>query len=223
VVATTPNLDERAELDSGPRSKILAAGQLLIMTKGSGFTTQDVIQEADVALQTFYRYFGSKDQLLLALISLLISQHCDVLTESAEPFDDPAQRLEIYVRQTLAPLHAADGLASARFITSEHWRLHQTCPADVWAATQPVSDLIRLELEAGLSAGTLFPRNPERDAWLMTKTIIGAYHHYAFQPDDPAMATLDDDVWYFCLAAAGGAPNGRSSRSESRNATRPQS
>ena len=38
----------------------------------------------------------------------------------------------------------------------------------------------------------------------MTKTIIGAYHHYAFQPDDPAMATVDDDVWFFCLAAAGG-------------------
>jgi TetR/AcrR family transcriptional regulator len=204
----TPKLNEREapRLDAGPRSKILAAGRLLIMTKGSGFTTQDVIQEAGVALQTFYRYFGSKDQLLLALIGVLIKEHCDVLAESAERFDDPVARLEIYVRRTLAPLHNTDGLASARFITSEHWRLHQTCPADVWAATQPVSDLIRLELEAGASAGTLAPRNPERDAWLMTKTIIGAYHHYAFQPDDPAMATLDDDVWSFCLAAAGGCP-----------------
>jgi TetR/AcrR family transcriptional regulator len=213
-VVLIPKLDEREApgLDAGPRSKILAAGRLLIMTKGSGFTTQDVIQEAGVALQTFYRYFGSKDQLLLALIGLLIRDHCDVLAESAQPFDDPVARLEIYVRRTLAPLHNADGLASARFITSEHWRLHQTCPADVWAATQPVSDLIRLELEAGASAGTLAPRNPARDAWLMTKTIIGAYHHYAFQPDDPAMATLDDDVWYFCLAAAGGAPNNHSSR-----------
>jgi TetR/AcrR family transcriptional regulator len=208
----TSKLDEReaSGLDAGPRSKILAAGRLLIMTKGSGFTTQDVIQEAGVALQTFYRYFGSKDQLLLALIGLLIKEHCDVLAESAVRFDDPVARLEIYVRRTLAPLHNTDGLASARFITSEHWRLHQTCPADVWAATQPVSDLIRLELEAGASAGTLAPRNPERDAWLMTKTIIGAYHHYAFQPDDPAMTTLDDDVWSFCLAAAGGVPNSRS-------------
>jgi TetR/AcrR family transcriptional regulator len=169
-----------------------------------------VIQEAGVALQTFYRYFGSKDQLLLALIGVLIKEHCNVLEESAQPFDDPATRLEIYIRLTLAPLHTADGLASARFITSEHWRLHQTCPAEEWAATQPVSDLIRHELEAGSAAGTLSPRNPERDAWLMTKTIIGAYHHYAFQPDDPAMATLDDDVCFFCIAAVGGVPSGRS-------------
>ncbi len=37
----------------------------------------------------------------------------------------------------------------------------------------------------------------------MTTTIIGAYHHCAFQPDDPGMATIDD-VWYFCLAVPGG-------------------
>jgi hypothetical protein len=73
-----------------------------------------------------------------------------------------------------------------------------------------MSDLIRSELEAGSSAGTLSPRNPGRDAWLMVKTIIGAYHHYAFQPDDPAMATLGDDVWFFCLAAVGGTPRRRS-------------
>ena len=99
-----------------------------------------------------------------------------------------------------------DGLAWARFITSEHWRLHQTFPAEVWAATQPFSDLIRAELEAGIAGWHPLAPPPERDAWLMTKTIIGAYHHYAFQPEDPAMATLDDDVWYFCLAAAGGSP-----------------
>ena len=115
----------------------------------------------------------------------------------------------MYVRTTLSPIHIPDQLAGARFITAEHWRLHQTFPAEVWAATQPFSDLIRAELEAGSAAGTLAPRNPERDAWLMTKTIIGAYHHCAFQPDDPAMATIDDDVWYFCLAAAGGVPPNR--------------
>ncbi len=184
--------------------KILAAGRLLIFSKGSGFTTQEVIREAGVALQTFYRCFGSKDQLLLALIGQLIREHCLALEEMARPLGDPVARLEMYIRTTLAPLYVPEGLASARFITAEHWRLHQTRPEEVWAATQPVSDLIRDELEAGRSIGTLSPRNPERDAWLMTKTVIGAYHHYAFQSDDPAMATLGDDVWFFCLAAAGG-------------------
>ena len=138
------------------------AGRLLIGAKGFGFTTQDLIREAGVALQTFYRYFGSKDRLLLALISQLIKEHCVGLAESARHLDDPIGRLEFYVRMTLSPLHSAEGLSSAKFISSEHWRLHQTLPAEVEAATLPVSDLIRIELEAGAAAGTLSPRNPER-------------------------------------------------------------
>jgi AcrR family transcriptional regulator len=195
---------ERSESGTDPRSRILDAGRRLIVSKGADFTTQHVIQEAGVALQTFYRNFGSKDQLLLALIGDLISEHCTNLLANAQGITDPTARLEIYVRTTLAPLRTATQVTAAQFITAEHWRLHQTYPAEVWAATQPMSDLIRVELTAGISAGTLSPRHPERDAWLMTKTIIGAYHHSAFQPDDPAMATLADDVWFFCLAAVGG-------------------
>ena len=215
--STTSALDERSgalasEPGTDPRARILAAGRRLIETKATDFTTQDVIKEAGVALQTFYRYFGSKDQLLLALIGDLISDHCAVLVASVQRLTDPTDRLEMYVRTTLAPLRDPERVTAAQFITAEHWRLHQTSPAEVWAATQPMSDLIRIELEAGSSSGTLSPRNPERDAWLMTKTIIGAYHHYAFQPDDPAMATLGDDVWFFCVDAVGGTPRRRQSR-----------
>jgi TetR/AcrR family transcriptional regulator len=217
VSATSPDLKQReasvtGSVDNGPRARILAAGRLLIITRGADFTTQNVIQEAGVALQTFYRYFSSKDQLFLALIGQLIREHCVALTALAQSHTDPQERLEIFVRGTLAPLRSADQLTSAQFITAEHWRLHQTFPAEIWAATQPVSDLIQTELEAGAADGTFSPRNPERDAWLMTKTVIGAYHHYAFQPDDPAMATLDDDVWYYCLAAVGGQVGVRANR-----------
>jgi AcrR family transcriptional regulator len=219
VGPTTGLLDEPGiaagdgnETDNDPRTRIVAAGRRLIESKATGFTTQDVIKEAGVALQTFYRYFASKDQLLLALIGDLINEHCAVLTGSARSLTHPTDRLEMYVRTTLAPLHDPARVTAAQFITAEHWRLHQTSPAKVWAATQPMSDLIRVEIQAGSSDGTLSPRNPERDAWLMIKTIIGAYHHYAFQPDDPAMATLGDDVWFFCLAALGGSPRRRRSR-----------
>ena len=36
--------------------------------KGPNFTTQELVKEAGIALQTFYRYFGSKDHLHLAVI-----------------------------------------------------------------------------------------------------------------------------------------------------------
>jgi TetR/AcrR family transcriptional regulator len=209
VVTTNSHPDEcDALVDgstvTGPGAKILAAGRILIATKGTDFTTHDVVQEADVALQTFYRYFASKDLLLLALIGDLIREHCENLAATVQGCTDPVERLERYVYATLAPLQTPDQLTSARFITSEHWRLHHAHPAEVWAATQPFTDLLQAEIAAGAADRSLSPRNPERDAWLMTKTLIGAYHHHAFQPDDPAVATLASDVWSYCLAALGG-------------------
>jgi TetR/AcrR family transcriptional regulator len=189
-----------------PAASILAAGRRLALENGAAFTTQDLIKEAGVALQTFYRYYGGKDQLILAVLADMIAEHAANLATAAQGIDDPIARLELYVRTTLAPLRDPAILPAAQFVTSEHWRLHAHYAAEVWAATQPVTDLIRAELEAGRARGVLAPRNPERDAWLITKTILSAYHHCSFLPDDPPVATIADDVWGFCLAAVGGKP-----------------
>ena len=41
--------------------QMLDAARRLIVAKGEEFTTQELVAEAGVALQTFYRYFASKD------------------------------------------------------------------------------------------------------------------------------------------------------------------
>ena len=191
-----------AQPDS-PAVAIKAAGHRLIGEKGSGFTTQDLIKEAGVALQTFYRYFGSKDQLVIELIADLTLARCIEYSAVVDGMTDPVARLTYIVRTTLAPLKSDAEIAGAQFVGAERWRLHQLYPAEVWAATQPFTDLIRRELEAGLAQGVLAPRNPERDAWLITKTVVSTFHHYAYEPDDPAMTTIADDVTDFCLAAVG--------------------
>ena len=72
------------------------------MERGENFTTQDLIKEADVALQTFYRHFGGKDQILLAVLGDLISGHCDgARPRRRRDFDDPVERLRYYVTDTL--------------------------------------------------------------------------------------------------------------------------
>lgn len=196
----------------GPAEAVLAAGHRLVTERGTSFTTHELVKEAGVALQTFYRYFGGKDQLLLALIADLIRNHCAGLVASAEGITDPAARLEHHIRSTLRTLATPAQIAGAQFITAEHWRLVQLFPADVAAATQPVTDLVRDELVAGRAAGVLRPRNPDLDAWLITKTIMSAYHEYAFQPDDPDMASIVDAACAFCLAAVGAGTARRSRR-----------
>jgi TetR/AcrR family transcriptional regulator len=182
---------------------LLAAAHRLVLERGENFTTQDLIKEADVALQTFYRHFGGKDQILLAVLGDLIAGHCATLADRAAALDDPVERLHFVITGTLSTLGAPD-TAGARFMTSQHWRLHQEFPDELAAATKPFADLVQDILEAARDAGRLTPRDPERDAWMINKLVMSAFHHYAFVADDPTVATVADDVWRFCLAAVGG-------------------
>lgn len=183
---------------------LLAAAHRLVLERGENFTTQDLIKEADVALQTFYRHFGGKDQILLAVLGDLISGHCSTLAKQGAAIDDPVDRLHFYISGTLATL-GAPGAAGSRFMTSQHWRLHQEFPDELAAATKPFADLVQEVLEAGLEAGRLAPRDPERDAWMINKLVMSVFHHYAFVDDDPTASNVAEDVWQFCLAAVGGA------------------
>jgi TetR/AcrR family transcriptional regulator len=183
---------------------ILAAARRLAADKGTDFTTRDVIKEAGVALQTFYRCFAGKDQLILALIAELIREHCEALEAEAKSLDDPVQRLRLYIAASVETVRTATSPTGPQFVTSEHWRLQQLFPAEVSAATQAYTDLVRRELEAGQATGRLSPRDPERDAWLINQAVQATCHHLAFHPDDPAMATMAEDLWLFCLAAVGG-------------------
>ena len=184
-------------------TEILAAAHRLLEQKGEEFTTQELIKEAGVALRTFYRHYGSKDQLLLAVIADLISENCRALAEAGRAVSNPVERLQLYITTTVGSLSFIDG-EGPKFLTSQHWRLHQEHPREVAAATQPYTDLIMSVLLEGRATRELHPRDPERDAWLITKTVMAVFHHYAFAPDDPHLVTAADDVWGFCLAAVGG-------------------
>lgn len=80
------------------------AARRLIAEKGTGFTTQELAKEAGVAIQTFYRHFGGKDQLLLAAIEDLIAENAARYEEEARELPDPVARLRYYVKAVLSGL-----------------------------------------------------------------------------------------------------------------------
>lgn len=196
---------ERRTGTRGPANAeaLRAAAHRLILERGERFTTQELIKEADVALQTFYRHYGGKDQLLLAVIADMIVAHCESLEAKAADLDDPVERLHLYVTETLAPMVQARESGAGRFMTSQHWRLHQLDPQGLAAANRPFADLVQRELEAAQAAGLLSPRDPARDAWIINKLVMATFHHYAFA-DDADADRVAEDVWRFCLAAVSG-------------------
>jgi AcrR family transcriptional regulator len=190
---------------SGKHSEsIVRAARALVDEKGAAFTTQELIKQAGVALQTFYRHFGSKDQLLVAVIQETVAENCALFERAAADVNDPIERLHLYISSALGGFAGAG--VGPRSITAEHWRLQQLFPEQMAEATRPFADLVQRELERAEAAGLASPRDPERDAWLIGNLVMAAFHHYAFHPNDPGAGTIADDVWGFCLTAVGGTP-----------------
>lgn len=185
---------------------MLDAARTLIGAKGDDFTTQELAAEAGVALQTFYRYFASKDELILAVIGDAMTEACERWKQAAGELPDPLARLRYFITATLERLDGdSHDAAMSRFVVSTRWRLHRQFPKELAEAEKPFVDLVRGEVTAARDAGLLNPNDPEWDSWFMTELVRSVYHYYAFA--DHAAGELDlvkERLWRFCVTALGG-------------------
>jgi AcrR family transcriptional regulator len=183
-------------------TSIVAAARRLIESKGPSFTTNELIKEAGIALQTFYRYFPGKDFLMLAVIESIIDENCESFREEAHKLSDPMERLRFYVDATVRALDAPGRGPS--FMTSEHFRLQTRYPAEVSRATQHYTDLLVEEIHGAMAAGHVHPRDPEYAAWLMTQLTMAVFHHYDCAGLDEPADRIAERLWDFCLGALKG-------------------
>ena len=181
---------------------IVQAAQRLIDAKGPSFTTQELIKEAGIALQTFYRYFPSKDHLLLAVIEDIIDENCKEYKRRASKLNDPVDRLRLYVTATVSGLEG--GRKGPSFITAEHWRLQTIYPDEISRATRPFTDLLVEQIREASATGDLDVPDPDYAAWLITQLVMAVFHHYDCAGLDEPSARIAARLWGFCLAALGG-------------------
>lgn len=197
---------QRSRTRSVEQAKVIVEGaRRLIATQGDAFTTQELVKEAGVALQTFYRYFASKDQLLLAVFEDMISESCRQYADRARRLDDPVARIRFYITSTLESLTAKEADASAaRFLVATHWRLQRQFPDEIAHAMQPFADLLLTEIEAARRAGSLHTPSPEGDAWFINQLVQSVFHYYACATEKPI--AVGEELWHFCVRALGGTP-----------------
>ena len=186
------------------QAKVLVdAARRLVAEEGDSFTINDLVKEAGVSLQTFYRYFSGKDELLLAVLEDLIQEGCDGSRARVADMHDPVDRLHGHLTSVFALLdESPESRAGARFVANEHWRLSRAMPDELALAVRPFADMVGTEIATATAAGSLRSSDPERDAWLVTQLVLSVFHQHAYRTtSDPEAAR---DVWRFCLAALGG-------------------
>jgi TetR/AcrR family transcriptional regulator len=203
VAARSPSV-ERARLRTVQQAgMMLDAAKRLMRQKGDDFTIQELAKEAGVALQTFYNYFTSKDELLLAMIGDLLTESCARWAAAAQNLPDPLARLHFYITSTFDTLdRGGEDVTAAAFIATTHWRLHRVFPRELADAQLPFVELVSGEIKAAISSGQLPPIDPDWAGWFLNELIRSVYHHYAYTAE--RIPEVREMLWEFCLRALGG-------------------
>ena len=96
--ATTSRVDRRRERT---RQRVLDAARALIAEKGvAGLRIQDITEQADIALGSFYNYFATKDDLVEAVVTESLSE-LGATTVMADATQDPAVTAAAAIRRVV--------------------------------------------------------------------------------------------------------------------------
>src|SRR5262245_5122269 len=156
----------------------------LLQEKGSAdFTVQDVVDRSKMSIRTFYKYFASKEDLLVAVCETVVAREAvPRLRKRIDKFKDPLIRLRAYV-EGLIELTANTGPVGRTLIHYQN-RLAESRPEDLATAMKPQLDLL-VELVGDIARTQPLRRDLTIDAAarLTHYTVHAAAHARALGSD----------------------------------------
>jgi AcrR family transcriptional regulator len=190
---------------------INAAWALVQQDEILDFTVRQVVERADVALQTFYRYFGNKDELLLAMLEESMRAAAERL---AFPSEDPVERLRYLVTDPIVMDFDERTQRVTRWRGRERQRLLEFFPDAVEAVYEPYRAAIAEAIIAVCKAGRGSCEAPDLDAKLILHLVQEMAHgvHGGGIHDPPDLVA--GRVWH--LVSAGLAAEAAPARSARR-------
>jgi AcrR family transcriptional regulator len=182
---------------------VKAATRLLQEKGNTDFTVQDVVEQSKMSIRTFYKYFASKEDLLVAVYENVVAREAvPRLRKRIEKLRDPLQRLRAYI-EGLVELTAKTTGPVARTLTNYQNRLAESRPADLARVMRPQFDLL-VELIEDIARTRPLRRDltVETAARLTHYTVLAAVHGRVLGSegavDIPARA-----IWQFCISGMG--------------------
>ena len=194
----------RARAHARSNRFVSAAMKLLQETGSTDFTVQDVVDRSKMSIRTFYKYFRSKEDLLVALYETVVAQEAvPRLRRRVEKSKDPMLRLRAFV-EGLVDLTTKTGQPlAARTLVNYQNRLAESRPADLAAAMKPEFDLL-VELIADIARVRPLRKGltVETAARLVHYTLLAAVHGRVLGSEG-AFDVTAKTIWEFCLSGMG--------------------
>jgi AcrR family transcriptional regulator len=191
--------DARQKAISRGGKFIRAANELIRKTGKADFTVQDVVETSGMSLRSFYQYFATKDDLLLALVEEAVGDYVADIRARIEPETDPVEMLQLLVKTMFS---AADlSSSSSRGMVLFSWHLADTRTEEFSAIFSPQVTMVAEILEAGVASGA-FRNDIEVPvlAGLVMHTVVSVMDMRILGVQMSPQFVGEDDLVRFCLA-----------------------
>ncbi len=191
--------DARQKAISRGGKFIRAANELIRKTGKADFTVQDVVETSGMSLRSFYQYFATKDDLLLALVEEAVGDYVADIRARIAPETDPVEMLQLLVKTMFS---AADlSSSSSRGMVLFSWHLADTRTEEFSAIFSPQVTMAAEILEAGVASG-VFRDDIEVPvlAALVMHTVVSVMDMRILGVQMSPQFLSEDDLVRFCLA-----------------------
>lgn len=193
--------------------RFVAAATELLQEKGStDFTVQDVVERSRMSIRTFYKYFASKEDLLVAVSETVVAREAvPRLRELVARHRDPMRRLRAFI-EGLVELGSGTTKPAARTLTSYQNRLAESRPDDLARAMKPQFDLLVELIEDVARTHPLQRDLTVEEAARLTHYLVLAVVHARVLGPEGASQIPARTIWHFCASGMGFNAEGPRSR-----------
>lgn len=194
-----------------------AAMELLHETGRIDFTVQDILDRSHLSLRAFYKFFGSKDELLLALFEELLGAFVAELRSEVEAETDPRAQLHAYVVGFYARAEQAPG-GGARALALYQVQMAEGRQDEIASALAPQIELLREVVQRGIDSGT-FRRDLDAAVLthLLTVTLTSVAQMTVLGIHLGGVEVDADRLWAWCWQAVAAPPARAETTTTSRN------
>ncbi len=154
--------------------RLIAAAFALIQRTGElEPRVADVVREAGLSNQAFYRHFPSKEALLMAVLDEGIHILARYLAHRMEAAARPSAQVAAWLRGLLEQALSPSGAAATRPFVLARGRLALAYPAEVAESERQLTALVHEAIRAARDAGELPDADPDRDAETLYHQAMG--------------------------------------------------
>jgi AcrR family transcriptional regulator len=163
---------------------------------------QDIVAEAGLSNDAFYRHFGSKDALVAALLEDGAQRLASYLRHQTAKASSPRDRVRTWVQGVLAQTEG-ELASSTRAVLWNGGSVDSGAAAGRHFASAPLAQLLA---EAFTELGST---EPALDAALVTHAVLGRVADHLWQQTEPSGAEVEHLVEFALRSIAGQRRRGR--------------